>query len=103
MDIKNVLDELSCTDSTWHSVVIGEVDSKPVSARVMQEYEAPFHIHEVSEEMFIVLDGELHIDMEHNSIRLTKGQAFTVPAGAKHRARVPIRAELIVIGGKDVE
>lgn len=99
--MKNIFEEISKANNKWHSEKIGEVDSNPVFVRVMQHCEAPFQVHENSDEMFLVLDGELYIDTENESIRLEKGQSFTVQAGKKHRARVPTRVELIVIGGKD--
>jgi mannose-6-phosphate isomerase-like protein (cupin superfamily) len=101
INMKNLFEELSGASGKWHSEMIGEVDSNPVFVRVMQGCEAPFHVHAASDEMFIVLAGEMNIDLENDSIRLEKGQSFTVAAGTKHRARVPARVELIVIGGKD--
>ena len=99
--MKNIFEEISKAESAWHSEQIGEINKNPAFVRVMQGIEAPFHIHKNSDEMFIVLEGELYIDMKNESICLNKGQSYTVLAGTEHRARVPISAHLIVIGGKD--
>lgn len=99
--MKNIFEEISKAEGAWHSEQIGEINKNPVFVRVMQAFEAPFHIHKNSDEMFVVLDGELHIDMNNESICLKKGQSYTVLAGTEHRARIPASAHLIVIGGKD--
>ncbi|WP_455207888.1 cupin domain-containing protein [Kaarinaea lacus] len=99
--MKNIFKEISKVEGAWHSEQIGEINTNPVFVRVMQGIEAPFHIHKNSDEMFIVLEGELHIDMKKDSICLKKGQSYTVLAGTEHRARVATSAHIIVIGGKD--
>lgn len=99
--MKNIFEEISKAEGAWNSEQIGEINKNPVFVRVMHGIEAPFHIHKKSDEMFIVLEGELHIDMKNESVCLTKGQSFTVLAGTEHRARVNKSAHLIVIGGKD--
>lgn len=99
--MKNIFEEFTKVESAWHSEQIGQINKNPVFVRVMQGIEAAFHIHKKSDEMFIVLDGELYIDLKMDSIHLKKGESYTVSAGTEHRARVPDIAKLIVIGGKD--
>ncbi|MDH5180579.1 MAG: cupin domain-containing protein [Gammaproteobacteria bacterium] len=99
--MKNIFEEISNVSGPWYSALIGEINTNPVFVRVMQAVEAPFHVHKNSDEMFIVLEGELYIDFPNDTICLRKGDSHTVVAGTEHRARVPDYAQLIVIGGKD--
>ncbi len=103
MEIKtqNIFKELSKDEGEWHSEKTGDIDSRPVYIRTMKDTQAPFHIHKNNDEMFVVLDGELHLDMKNDSVCLKKGESFTVRAGTEHRARVIESAKLIVIGGMD--
>ena len=93
---------LANKEDTWFTKNIGEPNGNPVNIRVMNNYIAPFHTHENSDEMFIVISGTLFIDMTKHNIELNEGESYTVSAGVEHRARVEGRAELIVIGGKSV-
>ena len=99
--MKNIFDINSQENERWLSESLGDINSNPVFVRIMREVGAPFHTHEKSDEMFIVLEGELHIDMREDSVVLKRGESFTVVAGTEHRARVPEFVRLVVIGGRD--
>jgi len=67
----------------------------------MHDLESKFHAHTDSDEFFLVIAGQLEIDLESQTIHLEKGAAFTVQAGLKHRARAVDRVESITIIGID--
>jgi len=94
--------KISEINEPWFTENIGSPNGSPVSVRVMNDIEAEFHVHNNSDEMFIVLSGNLYIDTKDKTIELSSGESYTVKAGVEHRARVIGRAELIVFGGKNV-
>lgn len=96
-----IFPQLTDSKGPFTAVPIGQVNGMPAFARVMEGFEGPRHIHETSDEMFVVLSGVLYLDFDANSVMLNAGESYTVPAGLAHKSRVPGRAELIVIGGKD--
>jgi len=96
-----IFPQLKDSKGTFTAVPIGQVNGMPAFARVMEGFEGPRHIHETSDEMFFVLSGVVYLDFDSNSVMLNAGESYTVPAGVAHKSRVPGRAELIVIGGKD--
>jgi mannose-6-phosphate isomerase-like protein (cupin superfamily) len=49
--------------------------------------EYPEHVHEDTDEIFIVLSGRLHLDLPDRSISLDPLDIFTVPRGVRHRPR----------------
>ncbi|WP_338555137.1 cupin domain-containing protein [Paenibacillus sp. KS-LC4] len=52
----------------------------------------PWHSHPDSDEMFIVLEGELIIELEHQEALILKPNDFvTIPAGVIHRTRSKVR------------
>ena len=62
-----------------------------IRVAVMQG-EFRWHHHPRSDECFIVLEGELEIDLaDGRTFRLKPGDAFTVPAGVVHRTRAQDR------------
>lgn len=50
---------------------------------------APYfwHYHPDSDETFLVVDGSVWIDLEHQSIELFPNQLFTIPKNVVHRTR----------------
>jgi len=71
----------------------------------MPEADAPLHTHRGSDELFLVLSGEVTSDTRAGGARgtvtshtLRPGQLLAVHAGTEHRARSTTRAALIVIG-----
>ncbi|NRB40950.1 MAG: cupin domain-containing protein [Pseudomonadales bacterium] len=97
----DIFEVIAKKQDSWFSETIGEMNNSPVAVRVMDNVAAKPHIHENTDEMFIVLKGKVSIETSTETITLTKGQSYTVTAGTKHRAIAQGRAELIVIGGKD--
>ena len=93
----NASEVLSKDTEGWLSEIVGRVNSNSVNARVMVDFEAKFHVHEFSDEFFLVLKGEIEIDIEEKTIVLRAGDTFTVSAGLKHRARAKGRAEIITV------
>ncbi len=100
--MKNFFKTIANNNKSWFSETIGEHNGSPVAVRVMNNFSAPFHTHETDDEMFIVLKGSVQIDTPEGTTIISSGQSYTVAAGIKHRARVDGRAELIVIGGKNI-
>jgi len=97
MSKSNVFETLSKETDGWLSEIVGRVNSNRVNARVMNCVEAKFHVHERSDEFFLVVSGEVELDIEDRTIILREGETYTVSAGLKHRARATGRAELITV------
>jgi len=100
MNMNDFLKLIRSKNEKWFSKTIGKPNDNPVTVRVMENFMAPFHVHEKRDEMFFVLSGDFFIDTKEGSIHLKKGQSYTVPAGIKHRARTQERVELVVVGGQ---
>jgi mannose-6-phosphate isomerase-like protein (cupin superfamily) len=67
----------------WSPRVIGEVDENYVKvAKVRGTF--GWHSHEDEDELFLVLKGSLHIDMEAGPVDLKEGELFIVPKGVRH-------------------
>lgn len=46
--------------------------------------EFAWHTHEDTDELFLVMDGELTIQLRDGNVTLRPGQMFVVPRGVKH-------------------
>jgi mannose-6-phosphate isomerase-like protein (cupin superfamily) len=92
------LDDLSqrMTDA-YQNVVITEINESCLRLVVNDGEEFAWHFHPTSDELFLVLEGELIIDMQDRaSLTLTSHTIVTVPAGTIHRVRAQQRAVLVL-------
>jgi mannose-6-phosphate isomerase-like protein (cupin superfamily) len=88
IDLKNAA---ASVDQTYKNFVVVDVNQHCVRMAVMQG-EFRWHHHPHSDECFLVLEGELEIDLaDGQTFRLTPGQACTIPAGVTHRTRARTR------------
>ena len=57
-----------------------------------------WHKHDDTDEFFLVLDGELLIDLEDGeTVTLRPQQGFTVPRTLVHRTRSPQRTSILMV------
>jgi len=56
-----------------------------------------FHKHDVEDEFFFVLEGELLLDYDDKTVALKPGQGIVVPHGVVHRTRAPQRTVVLMV------
>lgn len=68
----------------WSPRVVAELDDSYVkTAKVCGEFS--WHAHDGEDEMFLILGGELRIEMEAGDVTLREGDLYVVPKGVRHR------------------
>jgi len=67
----------------WSPRVVGEVDDSYVKVTKVKG-SLTWHSHEHEDELFLVLRGQLRIEMEHETVVLREGEMFVVPKGTRH-------------------
>jgi mannose-6-phosphate isomerase-like protein (cupin superfamily) len=67
----------------WSPRVVGEVDDSYVKVAKVKG-SLTWHSHEHEDELFLVLRGELRIEMDHETVVLREGEMFVVPKGTRH-------------------
>lgn len=82
----NLTAALGTFDEPWRPRVIGRFqDAKVQVAKFAGDF--VWHTHEDSDDLFMVLHGELRLDLPDETLVLTTGDLFIVPAGTRHRPR----------------
>ncbi|MFD6290904.1 cupin domain-containing protein [Streptomyces sp. NPDC060205] len=65
------------------------------------EGEHLWHVHDHTDEFFLVLDGELHIALREaggeRTVVLPRGSVFTVPRGTEHKPYAPVPTEILML------
>jgi mannose-6-phosphate isomerase-like protein (cupin superfamily) len=65
-------------------------------AKLRGEYH--WHVHPASDDFFLVLAGQLEIDLEDGTmVALAPGQLYVVPRGVRHRPRALGEAHILLI------
>lgn len=67
----------------WSPRVVAEVDDSYIKVAKVQGSLA-WHSHENEDELFLVLRGQLSIELEDRTVELGQGEMFVVPKGVSH-------------------
>ncbi len=77
------------------SRVIGRINESCLRLSVFAG-EGNWHAHPTSDELFVVLEGELLLDVfAEGTVAVGPGQVVTVPAGVMHRPRAEARTVIL--------
>jgi mannose-6-phosphate isomerase-like protein (cupin superfamily) len=91
---------LSSFDALWSPRIVTTVNDYDVRVAKV-EGDHLWHVHENTDEFFLVLEGELHIGLREpageRTVVLSQGAVFTVPRGIEHKPYAPVRAAILVI------
>ncbi|MEU1274131.1 cupin domain-containing protein [Streptomyces sp. NPDC005799] len=84
----------------WSPRIVTAVNDYDVRVAKV-EGEHVWHVHDHTDEFFLVLDGELRIALREPSgertVVLPRGSVFTVPRGTHHKPYAPIPAEILML------
>jgi mannose-6-phosphate isomerase-like protein (cupin superfamily) len=81
----------------WFNETLASVNDAVIRLGVI-DGDFHWHKHDDQDEFFLVLDGELLIDVEgSDTITLGRHQACTVPKGAVHRTRATRRTTILMV------
>jgi mannose-6-phosphate isomerase-like protein (cupin superfamily) len=80
----------------WFNQTLTRVNDAVVRLGVL-EGEFHWHKHEAEDEFFLVLEGELVIELETETVRLGPHQGFTVPRGVVHKTSAPRRTVVVMV------
>ena len=97
----NLAAKLSQISTHWDPHVIADYNDNDVMV-VKFQGEFPFHLHEDTDDFFLVLKGEMVMDLEGASHPVTAGEIFVVPKGVTHRPRADTECEVLLIEPKGV-
>jgi len=94
MDVQALIDQVT---DPWYNQTLIQIGGVLVRLGVMQG-EFHWHAHEEQDEFFFVLSGLFRIELEGaDTVELGPQQAFSVPAGMRHRPVVPVRSAVLMI------
>jgi mannose-6-phosphate isomerase-like protein (cupin superfamily) len=87
----------AAAQSPWFNQTLTTVNQSSVRVGVIQG-EFHWHKHDREDEFFLVLEGELFVDVEgKETVALRPHQGVLVPKGVVHRTRAPGRTVMLMV------
>ncbi len=80
----------------WSPKVVGQFNGHDLMVvKVLGEF--VWHNHPDTDDFFMVLSGQLIIDLVGRAVTLNPGEIFVVPRGDEHRPRADIETHVLLI------
>lgn len=95
MDKVNLVEKLRLFADYWNPRVVGALNGQHVKL-VKLKGEFVWHRHDDGDEMFLVLAGQMRIELKDGSITLGEGEFFIVPKGIEHRSVAPVETHVLL-------
>lgn len=95
----NLNDKFSLFTGHWHPHIVGELNDNYIKlAKLKGEF--VWHKHDAEDELFVVLEGTLHMDFRDKSVTVKPGEILVVPKGVEHRPWTIEEVKLMLIEPK---
>src|SRR5262245_55532184 len=86
----------------WFNQTLTSVNDAVVRLGVI-EGDFHWHKHDEEDEFFLVLEGELVLELESGeTVRLRPQQGYTVPKGVEHKTSAPERTVIVMVESASV-
>lgn len=92
----NLDEKLALFTEHWSPKTIGRLNDYELKV-VKVQGEFVWHQHDDTDEVFLVLDGELTIDLPDTTVVLGPRETVTVPRGMQHRPRAERETTMLLI------
>ena len=92
----NLAEKLAQFDDHWSPRIVADYNGNDIMV-VKFQGEFPFHDHRDTDDFFLVIEGEVLLDVEDRTIILGPGELFVVPKGVRHRPRSEKEAKVLLI------
>lgn len=92
----NLAEKLSTFSTHWSPKIVGHFNGHDLMVvKVLGEF--VWHDHPETDDFFMVLTGQLVIDLPDAALVLNPGEVFVVPKGMQHRPRASVETHLLLI------
>ena len=101
MESINLQEKLSKFSDHWAPKVIAEMNDYQFKL-VKVEGEFIWHNHPDTDEVFIVIEGEMKIEFEDGTVELSQGEMYVVPKGVDHKPFAHEECKIMLVEPKGV-
>ena len=95
-DAINLNEKLGLFEEHWQPKIVARINDYDVRL-VKVKGEFVWHLHDDTDDFFLVLKGHLTIQLRDRNIELDEGEAYVVPKGVEHCPRADHEASVLLI------
>jgi len=94
--VVNFQEKFNKFSDLWSPKVIAQMNDYQFKlVRVKGDF--TWHDHKDTDEVFIILEGQLRIDFQNSKINLQEGELFVVPKGVQHKPFAEKECKILVV------
>lgn len=98
----NFAEKFSKLANHWEPRVLAEMNDYQFKiAKLLGDF--VWHHHDNTDEAFVVISGELRIDLPDGSVTLREGEMYVVPKGVEHKPYAEEEVQLLLIEPRGVK
>tara|TARA_S200000501_G_scaffold155352_1_gene146542 strand:+ start:881 stop:1240 length:360 start_codon:yes stop_codon:yes gene_type:complete len=92
----NLKSKFNKFNDRWSPKVIAEMNDYQFKL-VKIKNDFVWHKHDDTDEVFIVVEGKIHIEFEDKTIEINEGEMIVVPKGTKHKPYAREEAKIMLV------
>ncbi len=92
----NLAAKLALFDERWSPRIVARFNGHEVMVAKL-EGAFPWHVHEDTDDFFLVLSGRIRLETEAGNVNLGPGELHVVPRGVRHRPVAEAEAHVLLI------
>jgi len=97
----NLREKLSKFSDHWSPRIVAEMNDYQFKL-VKIKGDFVWHNHDDTDEVFIVLEGEMKIEFKNETVELKEGEMFVVPKGVEHKPYSEKECKIMLVEPKGV-
>ena len=97
----NLGEKLGLFSEHWSPRVVGEMNDYQFKL-VKVQGDFVWHDHKETDEVFIVIEGEMTIAFRDGEVKLSKGEMYVVPKGLEHKPYAEKECHIMLVEPKGV-
>ena len=96
MEVVNLTEKFELFSDYWSPKIVGELNGQYVKL-VKLKGEFVWHQHEQEDELFLVVKGQLRIQLRDKEVVVEPGEFFIVPRGVEHRPVADEECQVVLL------
>ncbi len=96
MDVINLQEKFAAFSDHWSPKIVAALNDTHVKIAKVQGI-FPWHKHDDTDELFLVIKGTLIIEMRDTSVTLNEGELYVVPKGVEHAPRADEECQILLL------
>ena len=96
IDVVNVSEKFTLIKEQWAPKIIAQLNEYHFKiAKIQGEF--VWHSHPETDEVFLVVDGEMIIHLREGELKLSKGEMCVIPAGVEHKPAAENECQIMMV------